>query len=538
MQLKNKQLAGYRQLATSYAMSFTEDLLVTAPNVSITLPTAQDGDFFTSLTHGGWSGSTTYSAPTGFTVNGAATLTLSSAVSECKFVLTGTNWTPHYKIDTSAATNEPTGFESLSSVIGFGTLTGYNSTYNFDSLATTFTVTPTGSQAIWVRGNRFVKTSPESVEVTGDGLHFIYYNAACVLSVKNTFFDLKTEAPVSYVYRHNGKVIFMGDERHGITMDGMTHEYLHRTRGAAYATGFGVNGYTLTGLGDLDIDAQINLAGGEFYDEDFLVRIQNGTGGYFTQPLELPAQLPIFYHSNGGWDAVKATNIPVLTTGSGRMAFNLKTGETWSFTEVQNNHFGVMFVIATNNLLAPVIAVMGQNDYGTKGAAEAQLYSDIDLDGFPFYEFRPLYKIIYECRNVYTNSVKAALRNVTDLRTISSSGVGTSAAQVNDHGSLTGLADDDHPQYLTQDRADIRYQENSFETVNKNLPASNGVGVKDPVTGLLQTLTFANGIVKTFAWNVDNTLQSVTLSGPLPAGVTQTVKTFTWTPTGFTFAYS
>jgi hypothetical protein len=28
---------------------------------------------------------------------------------------------------------------------------------------------------------------------------------------------------------------------------------------------------------------------------------------------------------------------------------------------------------------------------------------------------------------------------------------------VSDHGSLTGLLDDDHPQYLTADRGDARY---------------------------------------------------------------------------------
>ena len=425
---------------------------------------------------------------------------------------------------------EPTGFESLSSVISVGTMTGYDSAYEFDGTATLFTMTPTGSQVIWVNGTKFVKTAPESIDVTGDGLHFIYYNALGQLAVKSTYFDLKIEAPVSYIYRYNGKLLFMGDERHGITMDGVTHEYLHRTRGAAYAEGFGVNGYTITGLGDLDTDAQINLAGGEFYDEDLLINIQHGTGGYFTQPLEVPAELPVFYHTNDGWEAVQATDIPLITTGTGRMAYNLKTGEVWSQTEVQNNHFGVMFVIATNNLLAPVIAVMGQADYGTKGAAEAELYSDIDLDGFPFYEFRPLYKLIYEVRNAYTNSVKSALRGVVDLRTVSSSGVGTSAAQVNDHGSLTGLMDDDHPQYLTTVRADLRYQQITFETVSKNLDSSGAVFAYD-VSGNLTSITYSNGVVKTFAWGVGGDLTSVTLSGSTPSGI-DLVKTFSYDGSG------
>lgn len=432
---------------------------------------------------------------------------------------------------------EPTGFETISSTISIGTLDGYDPAYEFDSTATTFTITPIGEQIVWVDGRRFTKTAPETVSVPNNGLTFVYYNSAGVLSAKNTFFDLKTEAPVSYVYRHEGKVLFMGDERHGITMDGATHEYLHRTRGAAYATGFGANGFTLIGNGTTESHATINLASGEFYDEDLLISIQHGlTGDRFTQPLETPAQLPVFYHANGGWDAVKATNIPAIS-GTARMAYNLKTGEVWSVQNIQNNHFGIMYVLATNNLLAPVMAVMGQESYGSKGAAEAALYADFDLDGFPFFEFRPLYKLIYEVKDSYTNAIKAALRGVMDVRTISSSGVGTSAAQVNDHGSLTGLFDDDHPQYLNAARADAAYTRITFETINKNLPSSGGVAVKNATTGLLQTITYSSGIVKTFAWDANRKLQSITLSGSTPSGI-NLVKTFTWTWSGFSFVYS
>ncbi len=450
----------------------------------------------------------------------------------------GTEDQPYVIEQAESATPDPTGFQSISSTIGFGTLIGYDPLYEFDSLSTTFTITPLTEQVIWVNGERFLKTSPESITVSGDGLKFIYYNTSGVLSVKDTPFDLSVDAPVSYVYRHAGKVILIGDERHGITMDSMTHEYLHRTRGAAYASGFGANGFTLTGTGVVDSDAQLNLAGGDFYDEDLKISIHDGTGGYFTQPLEVTAKLPVFYHVNGGWEAKKATTIPAITAGTGRLAYNLKTGSVWSITEVQNNHFGIMFIIATNSLLSPVMAVMGQSDYGSKGAAEAVLYNDVDLDGFPFYEFRPLYKIIYEVKDSYSNSVKAAIRGVIDLRTVVSSGMGTSAAQVNDHGSLTGLLDDDHPQYLNEIRADLRYMGITWETVNKNLVASGAVGVKDPVTGLMQTITYANGIVKTFTWNVDSTVNHITLSGSLPAGLSVTTKSFVWSSGGFTASYS
>lgn len=530
MQIKNKQLAGFRTLTSSYVMQHSEDLLVSADGVSIVLPSALDGDFFTTLVDGTWTGTTLYVPPTGFTVQGATSLQLSNSIKECKFVLKGTDWTAHYLADESSVTNEPTGFEDISSTIGFGTLIGYDPAYEFDSTATTFTITPIGAQSIWVMGKNFIKTDPESIEVNADGLSFIYYDANGVLSVQSTFFNLGTQAPVSYVYRHDGKILFMGDERHGVTMDWATHDYLHHTRGAAYASGFGVNGYTLTGDGTQESDLTINLASGEFYDEDLLINIQHSlTGGYFAQPLETPAELPVFYHDATGWAAVKATDVPAII-GTTRMAYNKKVVDTWSLDDVQNNHFGIMFVIATNNLLAPVIAVMGQNTYGSKGAAEAELYSDIDLDGFPFYEFRPLYKLIYEVKDSYTNSVKAALRGVMDLRTVSSSGVGTSAAQVNDHGSLTGLLDDDHPQYLNEVRADLRYLQQTFETVSKNLKSFDNTRTYT-AGGLPDTITYSNGVVKTFSWDPSGRLTSVVLSGTTPSGIELT-KTFTYDAAG------
>lgn len=41
---------------------------------------------------------------------------------------------------------------------------------------------------------------------------------------------------------------------------------------------------------------------------------------------------------------------------------------------------------------------------------------------------------------------------------------------VTDHGALTGLADDDHPQYLNQTRADARYAQTSIATMWQSLP--------------------------------------------------------------------
>ena len=75
----------------------------------------------------------------------------------------------------------------------------------------------------------------------------------------------------------------------------------------------------------------------------------------------------------------------------------------------------------------------------------------MNLDGFPIVEFRPLYKIIYACKDSYSNTPHASFTSIVDLRSIIASDQGVGTTPVSDHGSMTGLSDDDHPQYLRTD---------------------------------------------------------------------------------------
>lgn len=75
----------------------------------------------------------------------------------------------------------------------------------------------------------------------------------------------------------------------------------------------------------------------------------------------------------------------------------------------------------------------------------------------------------------------------------------------------------------------------SFETVSKNIAAIDATLAYSG--GDLETITYANGIVKTFAYGVDG-LATVTLSGATPGGI-DLVKTLNYTLgelTGFTYS--
>jgi hypothetical protein len=115
---------------------------------------------------------------------------------------------------------------------------------------------------------------------------------------------------------------------------------------------------------------------------------------------------------------------------------NLNTGGTWSTPDIDNNKFGATFIIATNNINYPVMGVIGQSQHANQSEAEALEWNDLELTGFPVVEFRPLYKVVYETKNSYTNTPKARIVSVWDLRSFDS--VTSAAASFVDANALSG----------------------------------------------------------------------------------------------------
>jgi hypothetical protein len=357
----------------------------------------------------------------------------------------GTSW-----VNTVRPSSEPIGHENKA-----------DSVMSFDEGSRQFSIAPAStSYTVWCTGKRYVKTTTESVTIPDtSGLYYIYFNSSGSLAYKTTFFTWDQDTPTAYIYwnENDNKAYFFADERHGVTLDWATHEYLHRTRGAAIANGFGVNNYTLVGDGSLDAHAKIDIANGTFFDEDLQVDIEHAaspTANTWQQRLQSGAYIPVFYRLNNHWTKDVATQFPVKNSGT-RAGFNLNTTGSWSATEIDNNKYGVMFVVATNNLNEPIISIMGQSQYTDQGSAEASAWDELDLAGFPIVEFRPLYKIVFQTANAYTNSPKTRFVNLLDLRTVLSSGDGLLSVPVSDHGNMTGLSDDDHTQYLNETRHDL-----------------------------------------------------------------------------------
>ena len=325
------------------------------------------------------------------------------------------------------------------------------STISFDNSSRTFAITPVGANfVVWVKGTKYTFTTAQSVTLPNtSGLYYIYFNSSGI-GYQTSYFTWDQQAMTAYVYYNastgTGHVF---DERHGITLDWQTHEYLHRTHGALYSSGFDVSNYILNGDGSLDTHCQLDLAGGTFFDEDNQIDIVHNntpTANTFQQDLQGPARIPTFYKSgsNGAWVLDSATDYP-MKLGTDRPRYNVNTSGTWSTADIDNNKFGVTFIIATNMINTPIIGVIGQSQHANVGDAEGYNLSQLDLGGFPITEMRVLYRVVYGCKTSYANTPSAIITSIWDLRVTTTTSTNVTTG---DHGSLTGLLDDDHPQYL------------------------------------------------------------------------------------------
>jgi hypothetical protein len=306
-----------------------------------------------------------------------------------------------------------------------------DSAMSFNNSTRTFTIQPVGdSYDVWCVGTKYTKTTAESVTIpdTTD-LYYIYFDTEGALQYRTSYFVWDQDCPTSYVYWNSvtQKAEFFADERHGIVLDWQTHEYLHRTRGAAIANGFYADPtkYTLVGDGSIDEHCAWGMYGasstvGTFFDEDLQVDIVHSatpTANTWEQILEAPAEIPVFYKESFGWIKDTATIFP-FKSGPNLPYYN-SVGGFSNLTEIATNKFGISWIVATNNLNSPVLAIMGQDEYLNIGDAEAVAWDDLDLTDLPIVEMRPLYKYVFQVKDTFTNNVKAAMRGLYDIRKIS-----------------------------------------------------------------------------------------------------------------------
>lgn len=348
-------------------------------------------------------------------------------------------------------TNEPTGFPNRDDseiLISDG---GGNPTFTIQPKA------PATSYDVYIRGQKYTKSSPLTVTSVSHpgfpyaGNNYFYFDQSGNLQVTNTFTAaiIQLYAFIAIVYWNpdTNSHTYFAEERHGLTMDGATHSYLHTVFGARFLSGLALQNFTI-GTGGANADAQFNVDQGSLRDEDIL------------HELSAQAQIPILYRqgSNGYWRKKTADSFPVIYSGTagytganGRLPYNQYSGGSWSLTEVDNNKYVLVHFFGTNDKENGVVGIQGPAEYDSMEAARTAANAEISsLSGLPFEEFVPIGTVVFQTSNTFANTPKADVIPINGANYIDFRGTQlyTPAGTATTHGLLSGLANDDHLQYL------------------------------------------------------------------------------------------
>ncbi len=319
-------------------------------------------------------------------------------------------------------TNDYRPFIEMQEPTGFKTRT--TSQIDFDDTTRTFTISATTNEFnVWLHAKEFTRQS-ESIQIPDiSGIHFFYFdypdNELKTTMIPTSDLFLNT-ALVALVYwradqQHS---IYFADERHGIVMDGATHQHMHLSIGAQYRSGLGLYNFQADQNGSLNSHAQFACQNGVIADEDLTINITDGS----PQELAPIANIPVFYRigsTTSPWYKKNANGFPLIVPGQvthyqvgSRPCYNYLVGNDWQLAEVPNNQFLLVHVLATNDVNHPIVAILG-NTYNTKSAARDAITSEIgSLTNLPILEFVKLGSIIYECADSYLNSVKSRVTTI------------------------------------------------------------------------------------------------------------------------------
>jgi hypothetical protein len=378
-------------------------------------------------------------------------------------------------------------------------------TTSFVNGTRTLTIAPQVSTfTYWSEGVAFKKSASEDIIIPDtEGSHYIYYDGDTLSQSMTWSLDFITKyALVEIIYwdAANNVQIYFGDEFfHGTKMGSMTHGYLHDTVGFALESGAGLTDILEDESGDLDSHAEFGVEATVAYDEDAEFEHSAHTS---------TDNIAVYYKSNTEaspyWRTDETASFGVLTTGTGRAAYNFLTGGNWTQAEVSNNDFVLAHVFTFNDSTRKYGIIQGENSYLTRSAARDGAnteINDITIDGLIGPEIKFIGTVIYQTNDGYANAVKSRIRSTdtgdeyVDLRDFPFTRGGVSGT-LTDHGALTGLGDDDHVQYLLADGTrslagawDMGSQNLTNVDIDSGSIDSTPIGSVTPSTGAFTTLS-------------------------------------------------
>ena len=334
-----------------------------------------------------------------------------------------------------SVTKDMTGFEAKNT-----------SSITVDEPTRVLTLTPSGTCVVWFRGKRYIVDSALTVELPNiNGSRFVYLVPETMTLATttdfNTAFENNVIVALIYWNANAGKLILLGDERHNSARDTTWHAAQHKNVGAVWRSGGSIT-YTANDASatTIALASPIVLA-----DEDLEHTINNSASpsGYFQQTLSAVGSFPTLYLNGTVYDAIAESSSP-WTFGSTTAFYNPISNGSGSLADAGEGRFISYWLIATNDQIRPIKAVMGRVAHTSLDTVYAEIFEDY---GLPFAEMAPMYHVVLQTSSSFTQSpsrVKiVAVRTMLDKQATSSA-----AFTASSHSALSNLGNDDHLQYV------------------------------------------------------------------------------------------
>ena len=271
------------------------------------------------------------------------------------------------------------------------------STISFDEVTRTLSLT--GANYVYQDGIKYDFTDQDITWTDTEGLKYFYLEQGN-LAVQDALTpsqvrSLYQEKPgVAYLYWDavNDQVLEIIEKRHGFKMDGDTWAMSWDLHRCSVLEGIEVVDIDTDASGSIDASAQFGVNSGIIRNQDLItstpaVGYTTGFSVYYRDGISNLRYVP----SNG---------FPMITTGTGRLAYNENVGGIWQLTEVSNNDYVLCHVFVSNNITPVKTAViLGQNEYTSISDARDGALREINnllLSGIITQEISPVATVIFQ----------------------------------------------------------------------------------------------------------------------------------------------
>jgi hypothetical protein len=297
-----------------------------------------------------------------------------------------------------------------SDIIGSTTLSPIDGTRTFEII---------GSGYTYEDGIKYTFDNPSVIWPDIEGTVDVYFDKGVLTTASNQsesqvrdIYSSKSGASRMYWDALNNTTVFANDMRHTFDMNGNTWSTFWDLHKCVVLEGLGIVDIQTGGTGNDAADAQFGHGSGVIRNQDIITSIPSvlSTTGY-----------TVFYREGTTeWRSQDSPGFPILTTGTGRAAWNEDVAGTWQQTEVTNGDFVLYHLFVSNTLGDKTGTVMGQADYTTLTGARTGALTEIQdllFSQFPISELAPVATVIFETRTNYGNAVQSRTRQSTDPTT-------------------------------------------------------------------------------------------------------------------------